>query len=76
MLDLWAAKDLVESGLVFQEAGECYTNAVQACLTHQAMLPEGVKGLNSKYDNFQLDLEQFVVAPIRVFYTASWGQLT
>lgn len=74
-LDLWAAKNVAESGLVFQEAGECYNNAVQACLTHQVMLPEGFKGLNSKHDNFQLDLEQFVVAPIRDFYTASWGQV-
>jgi hypothetical protein len=76
MLDLCTTKDVVESGLVFQEARECYNNAVQACLTHQVMLPEGVKGLNSKHDNFQLDLEQFVVAPIRDFYTASWGQVT
>jgi hypothetical protein len=75
MLDLWTAQKVVESGLVFQEAGECYNNAVQACLTHQVMLPEGVKGLNSKHDNFQLDLEQFVVAPIRDFYAASWGQI-
>ncbi len=77
MLELWIAKEVMESGRVFQEAGECYNNAVQACLTHQVMLPEGIiRNLNSKHDDFQLDLEQFVVAPIRDVYSTNWGQIT
>lgn len=72
MLDLTAARKLVNEGQVLEEAGQCYHNAVQACLTHQIMTAEGVKGLNSQHAKFQADLENFVVAPVREFYLASW----
>jgi hypothetical protein len=73
MLDLMTAKHLVGEGRVLEEAGQCYHDAVQACLTHQVILDTGVKGLTSKHVNFQLDVERFVVAPIRDSYQASWG---
>lgn len=73
MLDLLTAKHLVEEGRVLEEAGQCYHDAVQACLTHQVIMGNGVTGLNSKHANFQLDVEKFVVAPIRGSYQASWG---
>lgn len=72
MLDLAAALKLVDEGQVLQEAGQCYHNAVHACLTHQIVTAEGVKGLNSQHAKFQADLENFVVAPVREFYLSSW----
>jgi hypothetical protein len=73
MSDLMTAKQLVNEGIVLQEAGQCYHDAVQACLTHQVIMDNGVWGLNSQHVNFQLDVEKFVVAPIRDSYAASWG---
>jgi hypothetical protein len=73
MLDLMTAKHLVGEGKVLEEAGQCYHDAVQACLTHQVIMGTGVKGLNSAHGNFQLDVERFVVAPIRDSFQASWG---
>lgn len=75
MLDLQTAKHVVESGLVLEEAGQIYHDAVQACLTHQVITPSEVKGLNSKHPNFQQDLEQFVVGPIRNLYATSWPEV-
>jgi hypothetical protein len=76
MLDLMTAKQLVEEGRVLDEAGQCYHDAVQACLTHQVITDTEVKGLSSKHVNFQSDVEKFVVAPIRDSYAASWGQIS
>ena len=76
MLDLMTAKQLLEEGRVLDEAGQCYHDAVQACLTHQVITDTEVKGLNSKHVNFQSDVEKFVVAPIRDSYGASWGQIS
>jgi len=73
MLDLMTAKHLVGEGKVLEEAGQCYHDAVQACLTHQVITGAEVKGLNSEHVNFQLDVERFVVAPIRDSFQASWG---
>jgi hypothetical protein len=73
MLDLFTAKHLVDEGRVLEEAGQCYHDAVQACLTHQVIMDSGVRALNSEHVNFQLEVEKFVVAPIRDSYQASWG---
>jgi hypothetical protein len=75
MLDLMTATELVESNKVHEEAGQGYHDVVNACLKHQVMMTSGVKGLSSKHENFQSDLEQFVVAPIRDYYNSSWGQM-
>lgn len=74
MLDLLTAKSVVESGLVLDEAGQVYSDVVQACLVHQVVGPEKVVGLKSEHKNFQQDLEEFVVGPLRNFYAASWPQ--
>jgi len=76
VVNLITAKQLVEDGRVLDEAGQCYHDAVQACLTHQIITDTEVKGLSSKHVNFQSDLEKFVVAPIRDSYAASWGQVS
>jgi hypothetical protein len=73
MLDLLTAKHLMDEGRVLEEADQCYHDAVQACLTHQVIMDSGVRGLNSDHVNFQLDVERFVVAPIRNSFQASWG---
>jgi hypothetical protein len=73
MVDLMTAKDLVGEGRVLEEAGKCYHDAVQACLTHQVIVDGGVKGLSSRHPNFQSDVERFVVTPIRDTFQASWG---
>lgn len=36
-------------------------------------MANGVRALNSKHVDFELDVERFVVAPIRNYYDASWG---
>jgi hypothetical protein len=74
MLDFQTAKNVVRSGHVLGEAGQGYNDAVQACLEHQVIMPSGVMGLSSKHQNFQKDLEQFVVGPIRNSHDASWPQ--
>lgn len=76
MLDLATAKEVVKEGKVLEEAGQCYHDAVQACLTQQIFMPNGVKGLNSRHSDFRVDLETFVVAPVRQVYMASWGQVS
>lgn len=76
MLDLMTAKRLVEEGRVLDKAGQCYHDAVQACLTHQIITDTEVKGLSSKHVDFQSDVEKYVVAPIRDSYGASWGQIS
>jgi hypothetical protein len=76
MLDLQTAKDVVNKGCVKEEAGQIYHDAVQACLSHQVMMPSGMKALNSKHPKFQQDLEQFVVGPIRNSHRATWPEVT
>ena len=74
MLDLWTAKRVVKNGLVLNEAGQVYNDAVQACLDHQVVVSEKVMGLKSEHKNFQQDLEEFVVGPLRNSHAASWPQ--
>ncbi len=74
MIDVMTAKELLSSGLVMKETGQIYQDAVQACLTHQAVASSGIVVLDSRNPNFQEDLERFVVAPIRDFHLATWGQ--
>jgi hypothetical protein len=75
MVDTLTAKRLLEDGIVLQEAGQCYHDAVQACLSHRVMMPSGPRALDSTHPNFQQDLEHFVVGPIRDFHIATWGQI-
>lgn len=75
MLDLMLARELVESGRVRDESSQCYNDAVKACLMHQVMMETGVKALTSKHGDFQLDVERYVVAPIRDNFASSWGQV-
>jgi hypothetical protein len=75
MLDLSTAKNVVKRGLVLDEAGQVYNDAVQACLEHQVIMPTKVMGLKSEHKNFQQDLEEFVVGPLRNFHAASWPQV-
>jgi hypothetical protein len=69
MVDLWTAKQLVKEGRVYQSAGYCYNEAVKACLEHQVLSGTVYTPLNStdpsSRKNFQVDVERFVVAPIR-----------
>jgi hypothetical protein len=74
MLDLQTAKRVVKSGLILDEAGPLYNDAVLACLEHQVMMPSNVMGLKSEHKNFQRDLEEFVVGPLRNFHAVSWPQ--
>lgn len=74
MLDLKTAKDMVDTGILVEEAGQCYNDVVKVCLEHQVIVSSGVKGLNSKHVDFQLDLERYVVDPIRDLYITSWGR--
>jgi hypothetical protein len=74
MLDLSTAKSVVKSGRVLDEAGQVYSDVVQACLEHQVVVSEKVMGLKSEHKNFQQDLEEFVVGPLRNFHAASWPQ--
>lgn len=73
MLDLMTAKQLLEEGMVREEAGKCYHDAVQACLTHQVMIGTGFVSLTSKDLNFQRNVEKYVVAPIRDNFANTWG---
>ncbi len=75
MVDTFTAKRRLEDGSVLQEAGQCYHDAVQACLSHRVMMPSGPRVLDSTHPNFQQDLERFVVGPIRDFHIATWGQI-
>ncbi|RFU32311.1 hypothetical protein B7463_g4031, partial [Scytalidium lignicola] len=75
MMDYRTAKNLMDSGAILEEAGQCYHDVVQACLTHQVIGDSGVKTLNSRNSSFQLDLERFVVAPIRDYYTKTWQEV-
>jgi hypothetical protein len=69
MVDLTTAKRLVEEGRVYQEAGYCYNEAVKVCLEHQVLSGTKVTRLNSvdpkKRMSFQVDVEKYVVAPIK-----------
>lgn len=75
MLDTFTAKSLLSDGSVFQEAGQLYQDAVQACLSHQVTMDSGPRSLDSKHPDFQQDLERFVVGPIRDYHIATWGQI-
>jgi hypothetical protein len=79
MVDLLTARQLVEDGRVFHEAGNCYNEAVKACLEHQVLVGTAVTRLNSrdpkKSMNFQVDVERFVVAPIRDHIVKTWGSI-
>jgi hypothetical protein len=76
MVDLMTAQRLVEENKVFQEAGHCYNEAVKACLTHQVFSGTGMTSLNSSDPrnraHFQVDVERFVVAPIRDHFKRTW----
>jgi hypothetical protein len=74
MLDLKTAKRVVKIGLVLEEAGPIYNDAVKACLEHQVIMPSNVVGLKSEHKNFQRDLEEYVVGPLRHFHAVSWPQ--
>jgi hypothetical protein len=75
MMDLLTARQLVNEGRVLDEAGQCYNDAVKACLTHQVFIDGRMRSLNSKNVDFQLNVEKFVVSPIQDFYQASWGSI-
>jgi hypothetical protein len=75
MLDTYTAKSLLADGSIFNEAGQLYHDAVQACLSHQVTMASGPRSLDSKHPNFQQDLERFVVGPIRDYHIATWGQI-
>lgn len=80
MLDLQTAMKIVEQGLVREETCQIYHDVVETCLTHQVKIPSEVEGLvkelSAKHKNFQQDLEQFVVGPLRNFHSTSWPQAT
>jgi hypothetical protein len=79
MADLMTARLLVDEGKVFAEAGHCYNEAVKACLTHQVFVGTAMTGLDSRDPkgsvNFQVDVERFVVAPIRDSFEKTWGSI-
>jgi len=75
MLDTFTAKSLLADGSVFQEAGQLYTDAVQACLSHQVTMDSGTRSLDSRHPDFQQDLERFVVGPIKDYHKATWKQI-
>jgi hypothetical protein len=75
MLDTITAKQVLKDGTVLEEAGQCYHDAVKACLDHCVIMPSGPKTLDSEDPNFQQDLERFVVGPIRDFHMTTWGQI-
>jgi hypothetical protein len=75
VLDTFTAKKILKAGAVLAEAGQCYHDAVQACLTHEVVMDSGLRRLDSTHPNFQQDLERFVVGPIRDFRIATWGQI-
>jgi hypothetical protein len=76
MADLLTAKQLVEEDKVREEAGYCYNEAVKVCLDHQVWSGTEITRLNSrdrkKSINFQVDVEKFVVAPIRDNIKRTW----
>ena len=76
MLDAFTAKSLLADGSVFNEAGQLYHDAVQACLSHQVTIESGPRSLDSKHPDFQQDLERFVVGPIRDYHGATWEQIS
>lgn len=79
MVDLGTAKRLVEEGRVYQAAGYRYNEAVKACLEHQVLSGTAYTPLNStdpnSSKNFQVDVERFVVAPIRGTLKQTWGMI-
>lgn len=75
MLDTMTARQVLKNGTILAEAGRCYHDAVQACLTHQVVMDSGLRILDSTNPDFQQDLERFVVGPIRDFRIATWGQI-
>lgn len=52
MLDLMTARQIVDSGAILEEAGQCYHDVVMVCLTHQVIGISGVKYINSKHVGF------------------------
>jgi len=76
MLDLETAKNAVDSGLVLKETSKTYDDVVKACLNHQVLGPSETRSwaLSSKNKTFHQDLEQFVVGPLRNYYSSQWPQ--
>ena len=79
MADLLTAKRLVEEDKVRDEAGYCYNEAVKVCLDHQFWSGTEITRLDSrdkkKRINFQVDVERFVVAPIRDNIKRTWDMI-
>lgn len=75
MLDVFTAKELLASGTLLQEAGVCYHDAVQVCLSHRVIDSSGPKVLNSSDPDFLSHVLRYVIQPIGDFYTATWGQI-
>ena len=72
-LDFLTAKTLVESGCVMQAEGQKYENAVKACLLHQFLRSSELVGLDSKRPNFQVNVEESILAPLHTIVAGSWG---
>jgi len=75
MLDVFTAKELLASGVVLQEAGVCYRDVVQVCLSHRVMDSSGPKVLSSSDPDFLSQVLEHVIQPIGDFYTANWGHI-
>jgi hypothetical protein len=75
MLDMATAKRLLESGAVREAAGIHFEKSVEACLLHEIVSSEGIKKLDSKKAEFQSQLEESVVIPIRDWYGNTFGQI-
>jgi hypothetical protein len=75
MLDVFTANELLASGAVLQEAGVCYHDAVQVCLSHRVMNSSGPKILNSSDPDFLSHVLRHIIQPIRDFYIANWSQI-
>jgi hypothetical protein len=75
MLDVFTAKELLASRVFLQEAGVCFHDAVQVCLSHRVMDSSGPKGLNSSDPDFLSHVSRYVIQPIRNLYIATWGQI-
>lgn len=74
-LDFLTAKSLVESGCVMQAEGQQYENVVKACLLHQFLRSSELVGLDSSGPNFQVNVEESILAPLHTIVAGSWGVL-
>jgi hypothetical protein len=72
VVDLMTAKRLVESGMIYQEAGYRYHEAVKVCLTHQVFAGNAILRLNSTRSDFLSVAERFILCPILDDYQATW----